>query len=100
MGGLDMEAMLDTVFSGPLNCALFQMKASLLKAKDYPTAFPLKHMSKDAKFIVDTAYELGAAVPVGQMLSHLYSVGVAQGWGDKDISAIGMVLEHLSARPE
>jgi 3-hydroxyisobutyrate dehydrogenase-like beta-hydroxyacid dehydrogenase len=100
MGGLDMEAMLDTVFSGPLNCALFQMKAPLLKAKDYPAAFPLKHMTKDAHFVLDTADELGAAAPVSQMLSHLYRVGVCQGWGDLDISAIANVLEHLSARSE
>jgi hypothetical protein len=30
------------------------------------------------------------------MLLHLYSTGVAQGWGGEDISAIAKVLEHLS----
>jgi 3-hydroxyisobutyrate dehydrogenase-like beta-hydroxyacid dehydrogenase len=96
LGGLTMEAMLDTVFSGPLNCGLFQMKAPNLQNKTYPTAFPLKHMTKDAKFLVDTAFELGAPVPVAQMLLHLYRTGVARGWGDEDISAIARVLEHLS----
>jgi 3-hydroxyisobutyrate dehydrogenase-like beta-hydroxyacid dehydrogenase len=90
--------MLDTVYSGPLNCAMFQMKAPNLENKTYPTAFPLKHMTKDAKFVVDTAFELGAAVPVGQVLLHLYRTGVAQGWGDEDISAIARVLEHLSPK--
>jgi 3-hydroxyisobutyrate dehydrogenase-like beta-hydroxyacid dehydrogenase len=98
MGGLSLEAMLDTVYSGPLNCAMFQMKAPNLENKTYPTAFPLKHMTKDAKFVVDTAFELGAAVPVGQVLLHLYRTGVAQGWGDEDISAIARVLEHLSPK--
>jgi 3-hydroxyisobutyrate dehydrogenase-like beta-hydroxyacid dehydrogenase len=96
LGGLDAEAMLDTVFSGPLNCALFQMKAPLLKEQNYPTAFPLKHMTKDAKFVVDMAHELGAPVPLGQLLLHLFRVGVAQGWGDEDISAIARVLDHMS----
>jgi 3-hydroxyisobutyrate dehydrogenase-like beta-hydroxyacid dehydrogenase len=96
LGGLAMGTMLDTVFSGPLNCGLFQMKAVNLQSKTYPTAFPLKHMTKDVKFVVDTAFELGAPVPVGQILLHLYSSGVAQGWGDEDISAIARVLEHLS----
>jgi 3-hydroxyisobutyrate dehydrogenase-like beta-hydroxyacid dehydrogenase len=96
LGGLELEAMLDTVFAGPLNCGLFQMKAANLQNKVYPTAFPLKHMTKDVKFVVDTAFELGAPVPVGQMLLHLYRTGVAQGWGDEDISAIARVLEHLS----
>jgi 3-hydroxyisobutyrate dehydrogenase-like beta-hydroxyacid dehydrogenase len=96
LGGLSLEAMLDTVYSGPLNCGMFQMKAANLQNKTYPTAFPLKHMTKDAKFVVDTAFELGAPVPVGQMLLHLYRTGVAQGWGDEDISAIAKVLEHLN----
>jgi len=98
LGGLDWQAMLDTVFSGPLNCGLYQMKAPLIQAKDYPPAFPLKHMTKDAKFILDTAYELGAPVPGGHLLLHLYRTGWAQGWGDQDISAIARVLEHLSGK--
>jgi 3-hydroxyisobutyrate dehydrogenase-like beta-hydroxyacid dehydrogenase len=98
LGGLALEAMLDTVYSGPLNCAMFQVKAPNLQKNTYPTAFPLKHMTKDAKFVVDTAYELGAPVPVGQMILHLFRTGVAQGWGDEDLSAIAKVLAHLSGK--
>jgi 3-hydroxyisobutyrate dehydrogenase-like beta-hydroxyacid dehydrogenase len=98
LGGLPVEALLDTIFSGPLNCGMFQMKAPNLQNNTYPAAFPLKHMSKDAKFIVDTAYELGAPVPGGQTILHLLRAGVAKGWGDEDISAIARVLEHLSPK--
>ncbi len=98
LGGLSLEAMLDTVFSGPLNCGLFQMKAANLQNHTYPTAFPLKHMTKDAKFVVDTAFELGAPVPVAHTLLHLFRLGVAQGWGDEDISAIARVLEYLNPK--
>ncbi len=98
MGGLDLEAMLDTVYSGAMNAPMFQVKAANLREKNYPPAFPLKHLSKDAKFVVDTAFETGAPVPLGQMLLHLYRLGVAQGWGDEDISAIARVMEHLSGK--
>jgi 3-hydroxyisobutyrate dehydrogenase-like beta-hydroxyacid dehydrogenase len=98
LGGLNMEAMLDVVFSGPLNCGLFQVKAPNLQNNSYPTAFPLKHMTKDAKFVVDTAFNLGAPVPVGQTILHLFRTGVAQGWGDEDLSAIMKVLEHLNPK--
>jgi len=98
LGGLDLEAMLDTVFSGAMNSPMFQVKAANLREKNYPPAFPLKHLAKDAKFVVDTAYESGAPVPLGQMLLHLYRLGVAQGWGDEDISAIARVMEHLSGK--
>jgi len=97
-GGLDFEAMLDTVLSGAMNCPMFQVKAQLLKEKNYPPAFPLKHLAKDAKFVLDTAYETGAPVPLGQMLLHLYRLGVGQGWGDEDIAAVARVMEHLSGK--
>jgi len=98
LGGLDFEAMLDTVSSGAMNTPMFQVKAGNLRDKNYPAAFPFKHLAKDAKFVVDTAYETGAPVPLGQMLLHLYRLGVAQGWGDEDISAIARVMEHLSGK--
>jgi 3-hydroxyisobutyrate dehydrogenase-like beta-hydroxyacid dehydrogenase len=98
LGGLEFDAMLETVASGAMHAPMFQVKAPLLKEKNYPAAFPLKHLAKDCKFVVDTAYELGAPVPVGQLLLHLYRLGWAQGWGDEDISAIARVLEHLSGK--
>ncbi len=98
LGGLNLEAMLDVVASGAMNAPMFQVKAQNFKVKSYPPAFPLKHLAKDAKFVLDTAYELGAPVPAGQMLLHLYRLGVAQGWGDEDISAIMRVMEHLSGK--
>lgn len=98
LGGLDLDAMLETVYSGAMNCGMFQVKAANLQNNTYPPAFPLKHMTKDAKFIVDTAFELGAPVPVAHTLLHLYRTGVAQGWGDEDISAIARVLEHLNPK--
>ncbi len=96
LGGLELEAMLDTVYSGAMNSPMFQVKAANMREKNYPPAFPFKHLAKDLKFLVDTAYELKAPVPLGQILLHLYNAGVAQGWGDEDISAIARVLEGLS----
>jgi 3-hydroxyisobutyrate dehydrogenase-like beta-hydroxyacid dehydrogenase len=98
LGGLELEAMLETVFSGAMNAPMFQIKAANFRDRNHPPAFPLKHLTKDAKFILDTAYELGAPVPGGQMLLHLYRAGVAQGWGDEDISAIIKVMELISGK--
>jgi 3-hydroxyisobutyrate dehydrogenase-like beta-hydroxyacid dehydrogenase len=98
LGGLDLEAMLDTVFSGAMNAPMFQVKAANLRDRNFAPAFPLKHLAKDAKFVVDTAYELGAPAPSGQLALHLYRLGVALGWGDDDISAVAKVMEHLSGK--
>ncbi|MCX5889194.1 MAG: NAD(P)-dependent oxidoreductase [Deltaproteobacteria bacterium] len=98
LGGLNLETMLEVVSSGAMNAPMFQVKATNIRNKTYPASFPLKHLAKDAKFVLDTAYELGAPVPAGQMLLHLYRLGVAQGWGDEDISAVMKVMEHLSGK--
>jgi 3-hydroxyisobutyrate dehydrogenase-like beta-hydroxyacid dehydrogenase len=98
LGGLDFDSMLETVASGAMNSPMFQVKAPLIKEKNFPASFPLKHLAKDCKFVVDTAYEIGAPVPVGQVLLHLYRLGWAKGWGDEDISAIARVMEHLSGK--
>jgi 3-hydroxyisobutyrate dehydrogenase-like beta-hydroxyacid dehydrogenase len=98
LGGLDLDAMLETVSSGAMNSPMFQVKAPLIKDNRYPAAFPLKHLAKDCKFVVDTAFELGAPVPVGQVLLQLYRLGWSQGWGDEDISAIAKVLAHLNPK--
>ncbi len=98
LGGLDFEAMLETVASGAMNAPMFQVKAANFKDKNHPPAFPLKHLAKDAKFVVDTAYETGAPVPAAQVLLHLYRLGVAMDWCNEDISAIQKVMEHLSGK--
>jgi len=95
MGGLDTDAMLDVIFSGPLNCGLFQMKAPLIGEQHFPASFPLKHMSKDFKFVVDTAYDLGAPVPAAHTMLQLFRLAVGKQWGDLDFAAIWKLLEQL-----
>ncbi|MBM4293395.1 MAG: NAD(P)-dependent oxidoreductase [Deltaproteobacteria bacterium] len=95
LGGLDLEAMLDVIFSGPLNCGLYQMKADMFRHNAFPVAFPLKHMTKDFKFVVDTAYQTGAPAPVAHQLLHLYRLGLSHGLGDQDFAAIYQVLNGL-----
>lgn len=95
-GGLSEDAIFDVIFSGSINCGLFQAKEGMIRNMDFPVQFPLKHATKDLKFIVDTAYETGAAVPAAHVLLHLYRLGVGQQWGDLDIAAIHKVIDFLS----
>jgi 3-hydroxyisobutyrate dehydrogenase-like beta-hydroxyacid dehydrogenase len=81
-----------------MNAPLFQVKAGNFRERRHSPAFPLKHLTKDAKFLLDTAYEMGAPVPAGHTLLHLCRLGVGQGWGDEDISALIKVLELMSGR--
>jgi 3-hydroxyisobutyrate dehydrogenase-like beta-hydroxyacid dehydrogenase len=96
--GLDQEAILDVVFSGPLNCGLFQMKADMLRTRTFPPNFPLKHMTKDLKFVIDTAYDSGAPVPAAHAILQLFRAGVAFQLGDEDFAAVHQVLHHMNGK--
>lgn len=97
-GGLTEDVIFDVITSGPLNCGLYQSKEEMLRNGDFAAQFPLKHAAKDLKFIVDTAYQTGAAVPVGHALLQLLRLGVGQSWGELDIAAILKVIEFMSDR--
>ncbi len=96
LGGLSLETLLEVVLTGPLACPLFEMKADMMREMDYPATFSLKHMTKDLKFMVDTAYETGAPIPAGLMMLHLYRTGVARQWGELDFAAIMKILESMN----
>lgn len=95
-GGLSLDAMLEVVLNGPLSCPIFKMKADMLKTNEFPANFPLKHMTKDIKFVVDTAYANGAPVPAALALLQVFRLGVGQQWGDLDVAAVSKVLQFLS----
>jgi 3-hydroxyisobutyrate dehydrogenase-like beta-hydroxyacid dehydrogenase len=94
-GGLAEETIVEAIFAGPLSCGLYRLKSAMFRQKAFPAHFPLKHMCKDLKSVIDTAYETGASIPAGETMLKLYQVGIGHDWGDLDFAAIYKVLEHL-----
>jgi 3-hydroxyisobutyrate dehydrogenase-like beta-hydroxyacid dehydrogenase len=97
-GGLAEETIVEAIFAGPLSCGLYRLKSAMVRQKAFPAHFPLKHMCKDLKSVIDTAYENGAPIPAGQTMLQLYRVGVGRDWGDLDFAAIYKVIEHLGGQ--
>ena len=96
--GFSKAFLLEAVQSGPLGCGLFGYKKDKLISGDYPVQFPLKHMTKDIRFALQTADEAGAAAPLGQLLFQVYRQGVGQGLGEADFAAVQKVIEAMSDR--
>jgi 3-hydroxyisobutyrate dehydrogenase-like beta-hydroxyacid dehydrogenase len=94
-GGLELETIFDTILSGPLSSGLYQVKSDMVRNNDFPTQFPFKHMTKDIKFIVDTAFDTGAPVPLAHILLHLYRLGISHDLGDQDFAAIAQVFGKM-----
>jgi 3-hydroxyisobutyrate dehydrogenase-like beta-hydroxyacid dehydrogenase len=95
---LDMDLVLDTILAGPLGCPIFNLKKDMLRQDDFPVQFPLKHMTKDLRFVLQTADAAGAAVPATHAAFQLYRQGVGLGNGDLDFAAVQKSLAALNDR--
>lgn len=94
-GGLKVETMLEVLYSGALNCTLFQLKKDMFLQEKFFPQFPLKHMSKDLRFIFQTALSTGAVIPEATTALQFFKVGEERGWGDEDFAAVYKVLEKM-----
>lgn len=93
---LETDLVLDTILAGPLGCGLFRLKNEMLQQNNYPVQFPLKHMTKDLRFVLQSADEAGAAIPAGHAVFQIYRQGIGLGNGDLDFAAVKKTLEALS----
>ena len=94
--GLDTATMLETMLAGPMGCALFEFKKPMLIDNQFSAQFPLKHMTKDIRFALQTADEKGAMVPIGHTAFQLYRQSVGLGLSDMDFAAVKKVFERIS----
>jgi 3-hydroxyisobutyrate dehydrogenase-like beta-hydroxyacid dehydrogenase len=87
--GIAPSLIFDTLSENPaLNCGYFGLKKPNILGKQYPPAFPLKHMLKDARFMLAEAAARELELPVTQAAEKLMTRCVESGYGDKDLSAI------------
>jgi len=94
--GLDTATMLETMLAGPMGCALFEFKKPMLIDDRFSAQFPLKHMTKDIRFALQTADENGAMAPIGHTVFQLYRQSMGQGLAEQDFAAVKKVFERIS----
>ena len=100
--GIDPALVFRTISENPaMNCGYFALKRDNLLRKDYPPAFPLKHMLKDARFMLAEARARGLELPVTAAAAALMEKSAESGYGDKDVTGIHRNLtEPLKAAKE
>ena len=87
--GIDPKLIFSVIGESPaLNCGYFKMKEENILKKDFSPAFPLKHMLKDARFILKEAAERGQRLPVTEAIEKLMAAASRTGDGDSDLSVI------------
>jgi 3-hydroxyisobutyrate dehydrogenase-like beta-hydroxyacid dehydrogenase len=91
--GLDTAQLLEVLDSGAVANPMFRLKGPQIAAnKEFPTAFPLKHMQKDLRLALQLAEEVGQPLFATATINELYKTALAQGLGDEDFAAVSRVI--------
>ncbi|MDD2581565.1 MAG: NAD(P)-dependent oxidoreductase [Desulfuromonadaceae bacterium] len=91
--GLDTAQLLEVLDSGAVSNPMFRLKGPQIGAnREFPPAFPLKHMQKDLRLALQLAEEVGQPLFVTATVNELYKAALAQGLGDADFAAVNRVV--------
>jgi 3-hydroxyisobutyrate dehydrogenase-like beta-hydroxyacid dehydrogenase len=91
--GLDTAQLLEVLDSGAVTNPMFRLKGPQIAAnKEFPAAFPLKHMQKDLRLALQLAEEVGQPLFVTATINELYKKALAENLGDADFAAISRVI--------
>ena len=89
--GLDPQRFLDAIEGGAVGAPYAQIKGRLMAADDYPTSFPVRLASKDARLVVDAAERHDLHLPVATAVAERYAAAVDAGHGERDMAAVRRV---------
>lgn len=94
--GVEPETILKVLGGGLAQNRVMDLRGSAMIKHDFEPGFKAKLHHKDLKIVLQTARELGVAVPVSALVDQLFSSLVESGKGDFDHSSLLTVIEGLS----
>jgi 3-hydroxyisobutyrate dehydrogenase-like beta-hydroxyacid dehydrogenase len=72
---------------------MFRLKGPQIAAnKEFPTAFPLKHMQKDLRLALRLAEEVGQPLFATATVNELFKKALVEGLGESDFAAVSRVI--------
>jgi 3-hydroxyisobutyrate dehydrogenase-like beta-hydroxyacid dehydrogenase len=91
--GLDTAQLLEILDSGAVSNPMFRLKGPQISAnREFPAAFPLRHMQKDLRLALQLAEETGQQLLATAAVNELYKAALAAGLGDEDFAAVIRVI--------
>ncbi|MDD2898825.1 MAG: NAD(P)-dependent oxidoreductase [Desulfuromonadaceae bacterium] len=91
--GLDMAQLLEVLDSGAVSNPMFRLKGPLIASnREFPAAFPLKHMQKDLRLALRLAEDVGQPLFTTATINELFKKALAGGLGDLDFAAVSRVI--------
>jgi 3-hydroxyisobutyrate dehydrogenase-like beta-hydroxyacid dehydrogenase len=93
--GFKRDMLLDNLIGTPGVAPYIAAKRANYANDDFEAAFPMKWMRKDLEMASRTAYETGAALPLGDAAKEIYGLAARHGFADADYSAVYKFLSEL-----
>jgi 3-hydroxyisobutyrate dehydrogenase len=91
--GLDARRLLEVIQAGAFSSPLFASKGPRIFARDFSADFTLALMLKDQELVLQTAQELGYAMPSLATIRDLLISAVNEGLGEGDLSGLVRLFE-------
>jgi 3-hydroxyisobutyrate dehydrogenase-like beta-hydroxyacid dehydrogenase len=86
---IDPALIFETLSHNPaMNCGYFSLKKDNILKREFSPAFPLRHMLKDARFMLAEAAKKRLELPVTAAVERLMTKAYNSGYGDKDLSVV------------
>lgn len=92
--GIDIEAALNAVSGGAAASWVLDNRAKNMINNNYPLGFKTSLYKKDLGIALETAKELGVAMPIAAYVEQLETSLVKRGYGDEDISNIARIVRE------
>jgi len=88
-GGLETGRMVEVLQASSFHSPLYLMKGELIESRDFAPRFAMPLAEKDQRLVQEAAADLGAKVPVNEVVRRLFATACESGRADKDWSAVG-----------
>ncbi|HEY9950848.1 TPA: NAD(P)-dependent oxidoreductase [Neisseria meningitidis] len=93
--GIDTDTIVEAIGGSAMDSPMFQTKKSLWANREFPSAFALKHASKDLNLAVKELEQAGNTLPAVETVAASYRKAVEAGYGEQDVSGVYLKLaEH------
>jgi len=93
--GLDVDKVVEVLLEGPLRSAIERYYNKIMNPNP-PVTFTLRLMVKDLEYANRFAYELGMPLFIPAIVKNIYSIALANGFGDEYHARVYKVLKRIS----
>lgn len=94
--GVDPALMVEAIGAGLARCGVLEMRAPNVLEGNFTPGFMIRLHLKDLRLALEAGHALGVPLPVTAVVREMYNALQVAGKGDRDHSAIILLLEDLA----